>query len=104
MSNSSIWTIDMILPGANTPGLSRLGNYGNEGVFHILQSSSITGVLHTNGLISYSRHSLVRALYTWLEFKLNCNNVTVYHIMLRELPLFNETQGQIMLKFKEYTY
>ena len=43
MSNSSIWTLDRILPGATTPGESGSGKDGNEEVLRILQSSGITG-------------------------------------------------------------
>ena len=42
MSNSSIWPIDRTLSGATTLGPSGPGRDGNEGVLHILQSSSIT--------------------------------------------------------------
>ena len=43
MSNSSIWPIDWTLSGATTPGHSGSGSDGNEEVFCIPQSSSITG-------------------------------------------------------------
>ena len=43
MSYSSIWPIDQIKSGATTPGQSRQGSNGNEGVSYILQSSTITG-------------------------------------------------------------
>ena len=43
MSNNSIWPIDRTLSVANTPGQSGPESNGNIGVFHIPQSSSITG-------------------------------------------------------------
>ena len=44
MSNSSIRPIDRILSSATTPGQSGCGSDNHEGVLHIPQSSSITGV------------------------------------------------------------
>ena len=41
---SSIQPIDAALSGVTTPGESRPGNDGNEGVLHIPQSSSITEI------------------------------------------------------------
>ena len=46
------------LSGATTPGQSELGSNGNEGVLHIPQSSSITGTLPSDCLVSYPGHSL----------------------------------------------
>ena len=56
---SSIGLIDRTLSGATTPGHSEHGNNDNEGVFHISQSSSITGTLPSDCLVSYPGHSLV---------------------------------------------
>ena len=53
MSNSSIWPIDMTLLGATTPCQIGPGNDGNEGVFHIPQSFSITSALPSDCLMSY---------------------------------------------------
>ena len=58
MLNSSIWLIDRTLSGATTPGLIGPGSYGNDGVFGILQSTSITGASPSDCLISFSGHSL----------------------------------------------
>ena len=52
MSNSSIWLIDRILSGAITLGQSGLGSDGNKGVLCIPQSSSITEVSPSDGLVS----------------------------------------------------
>ena len=52
MSNCSIWPIDKTLSGATTPGQSEPGSNGNEGVLHIPQSSSITGALLSDCLVS----------------------------------------------------
>ena len=60
MSNSSIWPIDRTLSSATTLSQSRLGSNGNEEVFHILQSSSITGASPLDCLVSYAGHSLGR--------------------------------------------
>ena len=53
MSNNSIWPIDRTLPGATTSGQCGPGNDGNEGIFHIPHSSSITGALPSDYLVSY---------------------------------------------------
>ena len=50
MQFSSIWPIDRTLSGATTPGHSRPGINGNEGVLHIPQSSSIIGTLPSDCL------------------------------------------------------
>ena len=44
MTNTAIWLIDRILSYATTLGQSGPGSDGNEGVPHIPQSSSFTGV------------------------------------------------------------
>ena len=46
------------LSGATTPSQCGPGRYGNKGVFHIPQSSSITGASPSDCLVSYQRHSL----------------------------------------------
>ena len=55
MSNSSIWLIDRILSGATSPGQSRPGSNGNEGILHIPQSF-IIGAVPSDALISYPGH------------------------------------------------
>ena len=55
---SSVWPINRTLSGATTPGQSEPGTDGNEGVLHILQSSSITGHSLSDCLVSYAEHSL----------------------------------------------
>ena len=57
MSNSSIWTIDRTLSGATTPSQSGPGSDGNEGLFHIPQTSGITGASLADCLVSYSGYS-----------------------------------------------
>ena len=54
---SSIWPIVRVLSGATTPGQSESGSDGNKAVFHILQSSSISGASHLDSLVSYPGHS-----------------------------------------------
>ena len=44
--------------GTTTPGQSRPGRDGNEGVFCIPQSPSITGISLSNFLVSYRGHLL----------------------------------------------
>ena len=58
MQFSSIWPVDSNLSGATTSGQSEPGRDGNEGVLHIPQSSTITGTLTSDCLISYVGHSL----------------------------------------------
>ena len=53
---SSIWPIDRTLSGATTLSQSWLGSNGNEGVFSIPQSSSITRASLLDGLVSYPGH------------------------------------------------
>ena len=48
----------MALSGATIPGQSGPGSNGNEGVFRIPQSSSITGTSPSDCLMSYPVHSL----------------------------------------------
>ena len=55
---SSIWPIDRALFGAHTQGHCGPGSDGNEEVFHIPQSSSITGDLPSVCLVSYLWQSL----------------------------------------------
>ena len=57
MLNSSIWPIDRTLPDATTPDQSGSGSDGNEVVFRIRQSSSITEVSSLDSLVSYTGHS-----------------------------------------------
>ena len=58
MSNCSIWPIDGTLSSATTPSQSEPGSDGNEGVLHILQSSSTTGASPLDGFASYPGNSL----------------------------------------------
>ena len=62
MQFSSIWSIDRALSGANTPGQSWPGRDDDEGVFHIPQSSSITGTSPSDCLVSYPGHLLGEGL------------------------------------------
>ena len=50
--------MDKTLSGATTPDKNRPGNITNEGVPHILQSSSITGISPSECSVSYPGHSL----------------------------------------------
>ena len=59
---SSIRPIDRTPSGATTPGQSRLGSVGNEGVFRIPQSSNITRTSPSYCLVSYQGQSLGRGL------------------------------------------
>ena len=59
MWNSSIWPIDKILSGATTLGSSGPGSDGNEGVLHILQSSSITAAPPLDCLVLYPGNILM---------------------------------------------
>ena len=55
---SFIWPIDRTLSGATIPDLNETGSNGNEWVFYIPQSSSITGTSPSDCLVSYLGHSL----------------------------------------------
>ena len=59
MSHSSFLLTDRILSSAPIPGQSGPGSDGNEGVIHILQSSSITRASPSDSLMSNSGHSLM---------------------------------------------
>ena len=50
--------MDRALSAATTPGQKRPGSTGNEGVLRIPQSSSTTGTLPSDCLVSYLGHSL----------------------------------------------
>ena len=56
MQFSSIEPIDKALSGV-IPGQSELGSNGNEKVYRIPQSSSITGTLPSDCLVSYQSYS-----------------------------------------------
>ncbi len=58
MSNSSVWPIDRTLSGATTLDQGEPGSDGNEGVLHIPQSSSISGIWSSDCLVSYPGHPL----------------------------------------------
>ena len=58
MQFSSIKPIDSAQSGATTAGQTGPGSDGNEGVLHILQSSSITGTSPSDCLVSYPEYSL----------------------------------------------
>ena len=60
MPNYSIWPIYRILFGSTTSGQSGSGSNGNEGVLHILQSSSVTGASQSDFYVSYPGHLLER--------------------------------------------
>ena len=88
MSNTSIWPIDRTLSGATNLGQNGSESDGNKEVLHIPQSSSITGTLPSDCLVSYSRHSLGQSYpsaetqskrilnYKLLEF---CLSITVQY-------------------------
>ena len=61
MSKSPIGPIDKTLSGATILGQSGPGSNGNEGVFHISQSSKARAS-SSDGFMSYSGHLLVGAL------------------------------------------
>ena len=70
MSNNSIWLIKRTITGATAPGQSGAKNDGNEVVFIILQSSSITGVSPSDGLTSYTQDTRSeRASYLSVEMQ-----------------------------------
>ena len=58
-SNNSIWSIDMTISGATTPGQRRPGSIR---VLRIFQSSRITGVSPSHCFVSYNRTLVGRVL------------------------------------------
>ena len=88
-------TQDRTLSGATTPGQSRPGSDGNEGVLHISQSSCISGMSPSDCIVSYSGHSL-REFYPSAEkqsvYSTAPANRAIIHIessMLQKLNLDN---------------
>ena len=69
---SSIWPIDGTSSGTTTPSESEPRSNDYEGVLHIPQSSSIIGATRSDGLASYSGHSLGWwwSSYTSIEIQL----------------------------------
>ena len=55
---SSIWPICRILSDAATEGQNGPEIDGNEGLFHITESSYFTGTLSLHYIVSYPRHLL----------------------------------------------
>ena len=69
MSNTSIWPIDRTLSGATTPGWNEPESNGNEGILHILLSSSIIRASPSDCLVSHPGHSLGRGAYSSAEMQ-----------------------------------
>ena len=63
---SSISSINGTRSGATTPSQSGHGSNGNEGILRIPESSSITGLLPSISLVSYSGNSLEES-YSFAE-------------------------------------
>ena len=87
---SSIWPIERTLSAATTLGQSAPGSDGNEGVFGIPQSSSLTRTLPSDCLGSYLGHSF-RGSYPSTEESVYstdladmATNRTVNHLILSE--------------------
>ena len=69
MSNSFIWPMNRILSGAITADQSGPGSDGNEEVLHIPQSSRITRASPSDGLMSFTGHSLRRSYPDYIQCK-----------------------------------
>ena len=69
MSNSSIQPIDKTQSGITTPGQNWPGGNVNEGVLCIPQISYVTGDSPSDGLVSYTGHSLGRMSYPSVEMQ-----------------------------------
>ena len=127
MSNSSIWPIDRILSGTTTLSQSEPGSDNNKGVLCIPQSSSITssitGALPSDCLVSYPGHLLVVGSYLSAEMQsvystapvdwgeawwgeiINCNHLLMAIVNLCKYKnfrtaLFYPVLGSQMLIFK----
>ena len=62
MSDSSVWSVYRTLSGTTIHDQSEPQSNGNEGVLHITQSS-MSVASPSEGLISYSGHSLIQRFY-----------------------------------------
>ena len=69
MSNSSIWAIGRPLSDAITPGQSRLGSDGNEGILGVPQSSSIFRASPSDGWLLYPGQSFGEGSYSFAEMQ-----------------------------------
>ena len=97
---SSIWPIDRIQSGATTRDQSEPWSDDCKGVFHIPQSSSITGISPSESLMSYPGHSLEEGLSPPQRcVKINLCIVTYnkllnerryFHFLLENIPLTME--------------
>ena len=105
MSNSSIWPIDRTLSGATAPGLCGPGSDSNKGVFHIPQSSSITGASPSDGLVSYPGHSLgqfypsVNPVYVYIYIYIYIYKIQFVNKFCRYTQLCDQTVPFLPIQF-----
>ena len=98
MQFCSVSPIDRVLSGATIPSQSGPGCNDNEGVLHILKSSSITGASPSDCLVSYLGHSLRRsyasaeeqsvystALADWAKVGMNSSHTITFTFGLIQL-------------------
>ena len=102
---SSICPIDRNLSGATTPGQSGPGSDGNEGVLHILQSSSIIEASPSDCLVSYPGHSFggssPSAKFQLLYSLASCNWAI---LVLDRYTLYNITTGKLFFRIGNLNY
>ena len=71
-SSAQVHSLFLFDPGATTSGQSGPGSNGNKGVPRIPQSSSNTGTLPSDCLVSYPGHLLVVVSYFLLQRSSRC--------------------------------
>ena len=113
MSNSSIWPIDRTLSGAIILGQRRPGSNSNEGVLCIPQSSSITGALPSDYLVSYPGYSLGESYPSaemllkyysadWINRLMersSCRMIVCVHGKTESICIYSREEGTFLLCF-----
>ena len=102
--NSSFWPMDRTLSGVTTLGQSRPRSNGNEGIFHIPQSFSITGASPSDCLKLYPGHLLeMQSIYSSAPV-----NWASYHyvkiISIRLVSFFNGISTKAILVDEQLWY
>ena len=94
----------MALLGATTPGQSKPGSNGNEGVLRIPQSSSIIGSLPSDCLVSYTEHSLGGRFYPSAEVQSVYSTVPAEWASWLVIFSYNYLVKNIISYTKPYNY
>ena len=96
---NSILPLDRIRSGAIILGQSGLRSHCNEGVLHIPQGSSTTGVSPSVGLVSYPGHTLVGvlsldrdAVIVWVIWHINLCRLFTAKSIFMQIVVFQTIQ------------